>query len=704
MAVRIDRSTIVRLLLSAAASLLLIGALLQLAARGGGDAGPARLFAAIRNASAALIAAYAAVQLAQALCRAARYRVLLRGSGEPSVPSFGQVFLVTLARGMFVDLLPARAGELSYITLLNRGCRVSGEACVSSLAISLLFDFLALLLVLAAALPAATGRGPLLAAGAALVVAVAVGWAVLFHGLDAAIRLADRLAPWWRRWTPGARAMAFAGRTAESLRRVRGSGALGRALLLSVGVRAAKYGSLYLLFLGVARGAWPDLAAASPAAVLVALIAAEAAAALPLPSFMSFGTYEAGGLFALVALGFSREDSTMAMLAMHMVSQAIDYSLGGGALVLFTWLAGRRARAGESAADGATAPATPAAPARRRPAALSAAVLLAVAIAAALFAAWQWRGLRKLGALAPPGKGEAVALPAGEEASARERRRGLRGTLVWSSNRHGQHEILAMSLPDGDVRRLTSNPHADTFPRLSPDGRRVVFCRSQVEWVSQRDPRPWDVYVVEADGRNERLVARNGNQPGWSRDGRRVRFQRDGSAFVERDLETGAETVLFESGRAPVPDGVQLQTPDYDEAGGRLAVTYRGSRRATVIVGPGATETPVGGGCQLVWSPDAAFALYVDRGGKMKNCIWRFDPASGAREAWLDLPEPYSHEYFPRLSNDGRWMVLGACAEGHEHDTADYEIFLWRVGAPPEEAVRLTWHTGNDGWPDLRVD
>jgi len=46
-------------------------------------------------------------------------------------------------------------------------------------------------------------------------------------------------------------------------------------------------------------------------------------------------------------------------------------------------------------------------------------------------------------------------------------------------------------------------------------------------------------------------------------------------------------------------------------------------------------------------------------------------------------------------------MVLGASAEGHEHDRADYEIFLWRVDTPPETAVRLTFHTGNDNWPDL---
>ena len=61
-------------------------------------------------------------------------------------------------------------------------------------------------------------------------------------------------------------------------------------------------------------------------------------------------------------------------------------------------------------------------------------------------------------------------------------------------------------------------------------------------------------------------------------------------------------------------------------------------------------------------------------------------------ELFMDLPGSYSHEYFPRVSNDGRWLVWGAAAKGHEHDRADYEIFVWQIGRPTSEAVRLTHH------------
>jgi hypothetical protein len=67
----------------------------------------------------------------------------------------------------------------------------------------------------------------------------------------------------------------------------------------------------------------------------------------------------------------------------------------------------------------------------------------------------------------------------------------------------------------------------------------------------------------------------------------------------------------------------------------------------------------------------------------------------------MDLPGRRSHEYFPELSSDGKWLIWAATQRGHDHDTADYEIYLWQVGSSPDKAVRLTHNSGNDRWPDL---
>jgi hypothetical protein len=46
-------------------------------------------------------------------------------------------------------------------------------------------------------------------------------------------------------------------------------------------------------------------------------------------------------------------------------------------------------------------------------------------------------------------------------------------------------------------------------------------------------------------------------------------------------------------------------------------------------------------------------------------------------------------------------LIYGASTGGHEHDTADYEIFLWPISSPMSSTVRLSYHTGNDNWPDV---
>jgi len=67
----------------------------------------------------------------------------------------------------------------------------------------------------------------------------------------------------------------------------------------------------------------------------------------------------------------------------------------------------------------------------------------------------------------------------------------------------------------------------------------------------------------------------------------------------------------------------------------------------------------------------------------------------------MDLPGRRSHEYFPRVSPDGKWLVWGATDKGHDHDIYDYELYIWKIGSPVNEVTRITYHTGNDRWPDI---
>jgi hypothetical protein len=275
--------------------------------------------------------------------------------------------------------------------------------------------------------------------------------------------------------------------------------------------------------------------------------------------------------------------------------------------------------------------------------------------------------------------------------------------IVWSSNREENHDLFLLRLPSLGVERLTDHPHIDYYPRISPDGSKVVFARSQAPKVSQRNKVPWDVYILDLPSRAETLVARNANAPSWSEDGRKIFFQRNADSFVECDLETGKERVLFRSGEGQVPPGVALSYPDFNAQEQKLAATVRGAHRATVIFGVDGTVERVGGGCTLSWAPCNEYLYLIGHGGKQKNVFYRYDRQTGRAAKWLDLPGDHSHEYFPRMSNCSRYLVFGASTGGHELDIADYEIFLWKIGTPPEQAIRLTYHTSNDCWPDIHV-
>lgn len=686
-----------RLILSLAVSLFVLALMLRLLGREGGAL--SRMLEAVRRLSLPLAGAYVVCQLLQTLLRAERYRLLIPPEAGADRPRFAPMFGVTMARNMFVDFLPARTGELSYVALLNRVAGVRAEAGLSSLSISLLLDFLALLLVLTLALAGVSNRGPLLGPTLLLGVAVVAGSLLLFGGAEVAARVARRFEARWARFRLARWGIGFIERLAADIRAARRPAVLVRALALSAGVRVFKYGGLLLLFRALTHALWPEFADAPVAVVLLALIAAEGAASLPVPTFMSFGTYEAGGTATLVALGYAAPDAALVTTLLHVLSQIVDYSLGGLALLVMTFVTPARATAP------ASAPAAVARPAGKTGWRAWAGLVLACGLAgaAALFAGYELWQFRKMGSLRPPGRGEAVDAPA-EEARLRDAVRPLRGFLVWSSNRFGNHDILLLRLPDLALRRLTTHPHTETYPRISPDGRQVAFARSQAPWVSQRNPLPWDTWVIDVESGRERLLIPGGNAPTWSEDGRTVHAQQGGTRVVAADIATGNIRVLFEAGRGGLPGGVTLQTPDVRGDPPALAVTLRGRTRATVLAGPRGVRTIAGDNCQIAWAPGGAFVYYVGKGGRMANVLFRAPADGGPGTRWLDLPEPYSHEYFPRLARNGRWLVLGASAGGHEHDAADYEIFLWPVGRPETEALRVTFHSGNDNWPDVHVE
>ncbi|CAK8724177.1 MAG: WD40-like Beta Propeller Repeat [Candidatus Electronema aureum] len=680
-----NRRYLLNILLSLGISLLLLGLLLGGVSDSAEPALRSRLLSLLANTLPLCIGLYVLTSLSQAFFRTLRYRLILKhSSGEANMPGLGQLFIVTLSRNMFVDMLPARLGELSYIAMLNRGFKVGADACLSSLAISFVFDLIALALLLfgimGVQLLTADFQPWLIGVFLMIIVVSAAGLFFLFpllHWFNA------KLAPFHsHRWA--SKFIKLTEDTAASLNQARQAGIAIQVLALSVAVRIFKYLGLYLLFLGVALSSFPELRR-DIAAVLVALVSAEAGSALPVPTFMSFGTYEAGGALALTVLGAAKTASVLVMLTLHIWSQAVDYALGIAALILFIILLGRRSSI------------APTAQGKKWLLPLTACLFCA---GLAVFAL-QVRNVGKMGAFRPPKPGQPI--PTAEaELAANPILTKLRGFVIWSSNRFGTHDLVMLTLPERKLTRLTSDPHTDYFPRISPDGSKVVFARSQEPWVSQRNKYPWDAWLLDLPTGKSRLLAKNANTPTWSADGKKIYFQRQANQFVEYVLATGKETVVFETGKSlPLDASLYLETPAWSEARQSLAVTMRKNGPVyTYLIGPDRTVREVNEGCELNWSPDSSFLYHVGHGEK-GNVFYKINPDTLERQLWFDSPSEYSHEYFPKIANTGDLLVYGASTGGHEHDTADYEIFLWPIGSSMSNTARLSFHTGNDNWPDV---
>lgn len=318
----------------------------------------------IRHADPRGVALFVALSLAMSVFRTWRYMVVLKLWG--CRPGSAALFLVVLVRNFFSDLLPARIGTLIYIFLVRTRLGVPLGAATSSFALAFLFDMIALvpLILLAAWFAGAAGTLPPagLIAGSAVLAAVTIGilyglpW--LFGRAGRILRHLRLLPERWREKT--AAVLEDAGE--DTLKAQRGGMYL-RLLVLSILVRAAKYGSLYMFLYALLAPRGYGFAQLGVSRVFLGLCASEAAASTPVSGIAGFGAYEGTWAFVFELLGFPGDIAKLTSISHHLFTQVYGYSLGALALLvlLVPWF-----RTVGEGGDGGTAsrPSVPTATAR----------------------------------------------------------------------------------------------------------------------------------------------------------------------------------------------------------------------------------------------------------------------------------------------------------------------------------------------------
>ena len=701
---------ILRLGLSVGVSFAILALMLHLFSGGLSPENRPSILSVLENTTHWMLIIYGFLYLVQLALRATRYRILISAAGETNLPSFFHMSLVTGVRNMMVDMLPARVGELSYVAMLNRGYKVGAEACLSSLTVAIAFDFLALLIVVVGLFSVQLFSGGVEGWMLGALMSATVITVVALVGLFV-------IAPWFvnaflKSDSPAIRdskALSFLFNLAEkfavSINTTRKSGRLVLILLLSVGIRVLKYFGFFLLFKAVVVPSFQQLADLPSPQVVSALIGGEIAASLPVPAFMSFGIYEAGGTAVLTAFGIEKFQSLIAMLAVHIWSQLFDYIFGGLCLLLFVWLFKNVQNNSEEIQV------------KSKMIQLVKVGLVGVVLffGSALLAK-EYLANKKLGAVKAPPIGEDVTQKfLGRSNKTDVELQNVNGFAVWSSNRFGNHDIIKMELPSREITQLTNHSHTEFYPRISPDGKRVVFARSKEPWVSQRNWLAWDVYVLEIETGKEELVSEDATFPSWV-DNDSVSYLHQGTKLIVKELGFfGKEKIVYESGMTnKVAPGALISTPEFNPVTGQVAFTGRQAEMGmnkgfwgTALQQTDNTHTGLNDGCQIFFSSDNKSIYQVMNGGgkydAKGNHFVQIDPQTYETSVLFDFNDKYSHIYFPKDSNNGRYMIFGGSAGDHEHDTADYEIFLWDTQTQKEYATRLSFHSGNDNWPDVYI-
>ncbi|MBW1807635.1 MAG: hypothetical protein JRJ87_05525 [Deltaproteobacteria bacterium] len=322
-----------------------------------------------------------------------------------------------------------------------------------------------------------------------------------------------------------------------------------------------------------------------------------------------------------------------------------------------------------------------------------------------------------LGAVSAYGRGErnSAALAAMADLA-----NGQTGVVCWQSRQTGALRIFACDLDGDNLRQVSPDvPGKDHLaPLISPDGTQILYFQTNIPLIGENyyADHVGDLMVVDAadtDGSSASLLVSGVRTyfecrvARWLDDNRVAYIGSDHDGYVY-SISNDSSSKLFDY--------------PYDEFGAipnqQLTYAIDGKNRTFTVNNPGPggtlTEDQDYDGCEGNMTADGLYAYRV-KGGWPGHHFMRMRLGSWEEEMFFEclsdtLPADQNYIYFPQISLDQRYLVMGVSRDRSEHGhwDSDYDIFVVAIdpvtfletGTP----VKYSFANELDSYPDIWVN
>lgn len=302
---------------------------------------PNELFYTLKNIHFPALLIFMLFSLSASGLRAWRYKWLL----APYSISWFNILLVTFIRNVFVDLLPARLGSLSYVYLINRRLNFPFETAASTFILAFVFDFITLspFLIVAVLM---VGVGTSIATSPIFLFAT-----VLFLGfillvlryltffINLGIKIIRLGLSFFhldnKKWaTTGLDKLTEVN---LELTDIKNRGTFWPVLTLSMILRLTKYGALTFLLWALLHSHGFSLSDLNFFKIILGITGAEFSSILPIKGIGGFGTWESAWALTFQLLHFERDLAILTGFGVHLIANFFEYIIGIFSIVIISF-------------------------------------------------------------------------------------------------------------------------------------------------------------------------------------------------------------------------------------------------------------------------------------------------------------------------------------------------------------------------------